>query len=275
MSDDRGAGPGIGDVLTCVERADGADSCSHASWIVRRHTIAAIMLTAPTTVTTVCLARIRSNDPPRTTLNKGAAMTDTYRPVSDLMHRIWISAILLGLLAAILGVVILVWPGPSIVVAAVVFGVYLVVSGITQVVLAFSLPVSAGSRFLSFISGVASVILGILAFRHFGEGYAVLLLAIWVGVGFIFRGVSVMASAISDKQLPGRGWAIFFGVVSTIAGVVVLAYPFDSIVTLALVVGIWLIVLGVVEVISGFGMRSDVKKVEKATGTGADRQAVA
>ena len=83
-----------------------------------------------------------------------------------------------------------------------------------------------------------------------------------------------MASAISDKQFPGRGWAIFFGVISLIAGVVVLAYPFDSIVTLALVVGIWLIVLGVVEVISGFGMRSDVKKVEKATGTGAVRQAV-
>ena len=201
-------------------------------------------------------------------------MTDTYRPASDLMHRIWISAILFGLLAVILGVVILVWPGPSIVVAAVLFGVYLVVSGITQVVLAFSLPVSAGSRFLNFISGVASVILGILAFRHFGEGYAILLLAIWIGVGFIFRGVSVMASAISDKQFPGRGWAIFFGVISIIAGVVVLAYPFDSIVTLALVVGIWLIVLGVVEVISGFGMRSDVKKVEKATGTGAVRQAV-
>ena len=96
-----------------------------------------------------------------------------------------------------------------------------------------------------------------------------LLLAIWIGVGFIFRGVSVMASAISDRQFPGRGWAIFFGVISLIAGVVVLAYPFDSIVTLALVVGIWLIVLGVVVVISGFGMRTDVKKVEKATGTGA------
>src|SRR4029078_11983653 len=158
---------------------------------------------------------------------------------------------------------------------SVVFVVCLVLSSITQVVLAFSLPVSAGSRFLSFVSGVASVILGILAFRSCGEGYAVLLLAIWVGVGFIFRGVSVMASAISDKQLPGRGWAIFFGVVSTIAGVVVLACPLYSIVTLALVVGIWLIVLGVMEVISGFGMRSDVKKVEKATGTGAVRQPAA
>ena len=43
----------------------------------------------------------------------------------------------------------------------------------------------------------------------------------------------------------------------------VLAFPFDSIVTLALVAGIWLIVLGVIEVVAGFSMRSDVKNVEK------------
>ena len=52
-----------------------------------------------------------------------------------------------------------------------------------------------------------------------------------------------------------------------LAGVVVLAYPFDSIVTLALVVGIWLIILGVAEVISAFGMRSDVKRLDNITGT--------
>lgn len=199
-------------------------------------------------------------------------MSDTPHPVSDLARRLWMSAILFGLLAVILGVVILAWPGPSIVVAAVLFGVYLVVSGVALVVLAFTLPVSAGSRFLNFISGVLSVILGILAFRHFGQGYAILLLAIWIGIGFIFRGVTAVASAVGDRGFPGRGWAIFFGVISTIAGVVVLAYPFDSIVTLALVVGIWLIILGVMEVISGFGMRSDAKKVEKVIGTGAGPQ---
>jgi uncharacterized membrane protein HdeD (DUF308 family) len=187
----------------------------------------------------------------------------TTHPAAGVAQRLWISAISLGLLAVILGVVILVWPGPSIVVAAVLFGVYLVVSGVALVFLAFGLPVSGGTRFLYFISGVASVILGILAFRHFGQGYAILLLAIWIAVGFIFRGVSAVAAAVSDKQFPGRGWAIFFGVISIIAGVVVLAYPFDSIVTLALVVGIWLIILGVIEIFSGFGMRSDAKKVEK------------
>ena len=36
---------------------------------------------------------------------------------------------------------------------------------------------------LSFVSGAASIILGVLAFRHFDEGYAFLLLAIWIAIG--------------------------------------------------------------------------------------------
>lgn len=200
-------------------------------------------------------------------------MTDTPRPISELTHRLWMTAIVFGVLAVILGAVILAWPGPSILVAAVLFGAYLVVSGLALVVLAFAVPASAGgSRFLSFITGALSVVLGILAFKHFGEGYAVLLLAIWIGVGFIFRGVTAVASAVSDRGFPGRGWVIFSGVISIIAGVVVLAYPFDSIVTLALVVGIWLIILGVMEVISGFGMRSDAKKVKSVLDPAGNRQ---
>ncbi len=194
-------------------------------------------------------------------------MSDNSPHTSNLMRGIWTSAILSGLLAVVLGIVILTWPQPSVVAAAALFGVYLVVSGIALVILAFSLPASGGSRFLNFISGVASIALGILAFRHFGEGYAVLLLAIWIATGFIIRGMFVTASAIGVPQFPGRGWAIFFGLITIIAGFVMLAYPFDSIETLTLVVGAWLVILGATEVISGFGMRSDVKKVEKMTGT--------
>ncbi|MDT5391442.1 MAG: hypothetical protein QOE04_5083, partial [Mycobacterium sp.] len=140
-------------------------------------------------------------------------MTDNPHPVSDLARRLCTSAILFGLLTVILGVALLVWPGPSILVAAGLFGVYLVMSGVAMVVLAFS-PISAGSRFLNFISGALSVILGILAFRHFGQGYAVLLLAIWIGIGFIFRGVTAVAFQFGDRGIPGRGWAIFFGIIS-------------------------------------------------------------
>jgi hypothetical protein len=46
-------------------------------------------------------------------------------------------------------------------------------------------------------------------------------------------------------QFPGRRLAIFFGFINTIASCVVVAYPFDSIETLARVVGAWLIILRV------------------------------
>ena len=110
--------------------------------------------------------------------------------------------------------------------AAIFFGAYLLVTGISQVVFAFSLHVSAGGRVLLFISGAAALILAVLCFRHFCRT-SILLLAIWIGVGFIFRGVATTVSAISDPTLPGRGWEIFIGVISLIAGVVVLASPFD------------------------------------------------
>lgn len=187
-------------------------------------------------------------------------------PVPSLLPHLWKSALVSGILSLIVGAVILAWPGISILAAAVAFGVYLLITGAAQVVFAFSLHVSAGSRILLFISGAASLILAVLAFRHFGQGYAVLLLAIWIGIGFIFRGVATTVSAISDPVLPGRAWSIFIGVISLLAGIVVLASPFDSIVTLAIVVGAWFVVIGVFEIVSSFGIR----KASKELGRGAD-----
>jgi len=178
-----------------------------------------------------------------------------------MLQHLWKSTLLSGILAVILGILVLAWPGKTIIVAAVFFGAYLLITGIAQVIFAFSLHVSAGGRVLLFISGAASLILAVLAFRHFGEGYALLLLAIWIGVGFIFRGVATTVSAISDPGMPGRGWEIFFGIISIIAGVVVMGSPLDSLAVLTLVVGIWLIILGVFEVISAFGIRKASKDV--------------
>jgi uncharacterized membrane protein HdeD (DUF308 family) len=180
-------------------------------------------------------------------------------PLPSLLPHLWKSTLVSGILSLILGILVLAWPGMSILAAAVWFGVYLLLIGIAQVVFAFSLHVTAGSRILLFISGAASLILAVLAFRHFGQGYAVLLLAIWIGVAFIFRGVATTVSAISDPMLPGRGWSIFVGVISLLAGIVVIASPFDSIITLAVVVGAWFVVIGVIEIASSFGIRKESK----------------
>ncbi|HEU0192326.1 MAG TPA: HdeD family acid-resistance protein [Mycobacterium sp.] len=176
-----------------------------------------------------------------------------------LLPHLWKSTLISGVLSLILGVLILERPGASILIAAILFGVYLLVTGIAEVIFAFSLPVaSAGARVLLFISGAASLVLAVLCFRHFHsdeEAVAVLLLAIWIGIGFIFRGVATTVSAISDPALPGRGWQIFMGVITLLAGIVTLASPLASLVVLALVVGIWLIVIGSLEIITAFKVR--------------------
>ena len=148
---------------------------------------------------------------------------ESHTPPAMLQH-LWKSALLSGLLAVILGILVLAWPGITIVVAAIFFGAYLLVTGFAQVLFAFSLHVSAGGRVLLFISGAAALILAVLCFRCLEN--SILLLAIWVGVGFIFRGVATAVSAISDPTLPGRWWQIFVGGISLVAGVVVLASPF-------------------------------------------------
>ena len=190
--------------------------------------------------------------------------TMTINAVSKLFPWLWKSTLTSGLLAVLLGALVLAWPGKSILAASVLFGVYLLVSGIAQVIFAFGLHVTASSRILLFLSGAASLILAVLSFRHFGEGYAVLLLAIWIAVGFIFRGVAMTGSAISEPGLPGRGWMIFAGVISLMAGMVVLAWPFDSIVILALVVGTWLVVIGVFEIVTALQVRKAGKTIAHA-----------
>jgi uncharacterized membrane protein HdeD (DUF308 family) len=185
----------------------------------------------------------------------------------SLLPHLWKSALISGVLAVALGAAVVAWPDISIAVAAIFFGAYLLLTGIEQVIFAFSLPVAASGRVLLFISGAASLVLAVLAFRHLYD--AVLLMAIWIAIGFIFRGVATTVSAISDPTLPGRGWNIFVGVISLIAGVVLLASPFTSMETLALVVGIWLIVIGVMEVVAAFGIRKTTNALDRTTGTSA------
>jgi uncharacterized membrane protein HdeD (DUF308 family) len=154
---------------------------------------------------------------------------------------------------------VLAWPGPSILVASTMFGVYLLVSGFAELFLAFTLPPSAATRVLLFLTGALSFVLAILSFRHFGDVYAILLLSLWIGIGFIFTGISENVVAINQRDLPGRGWYVVLGIMSVIAGGVMLAWPFDSIVVLTLVSGASLMVLGVIQIAQAFQIRSDTK----------------
>jgi uncharacterized membrane protein HdeD (DUF308 family) len=181
--------------------------------------------------------------------------------------QLWKSTLAWGVLTIVLGAVVLVWPGPTILVVSTIFGVYLLTSGLAELFLAFALPRSAATRVMLFVTGALSLVLAILSFRHFGDAYAVLLLSLWIGTGFTFLGISENAVALSERDLPGRGWYVVLGLMSVIAGGIVLVWPFDSIFVLTIVAGVSLVVLGLIRVVQAFQIRSDTKAARETLET--------
>ncbi|MFI7008750.1 HdeD family acid-resistance protein [Streptomyces sp. NPDC050145] len=182
-------------------------------------------------------------------------------PLGRLAHMAWQAVLLAGVAALILGVLVLVWPGASLWAAGVLFGVYLVVSGVFQLVTAFGTHVTTGLRVMAFISGAVSVLLGLFCFR--GAMQSILLLALWIGIGWLFRGITQTVAAASDPAMPARGWQAFLGVVSAMAGIVLIVSPFESVAVLTLVGGCWLVAMGVVEIVEAFMIRNRAKHIPR------------
>lgn len=167
----------------------------------------------------------------------------------------WWVVLVLGIISILAGGIFLVWPGKTIVVVAVFFGVWLIVTGIIQLVQGFNNELDTGSRVLAVIVGIISILLGILCFRG-GIANGVYILSLFIGFSFLFRGIWQLITGIQAKGMSGRGLIIFAGILGIIAGIIVLTVPLGSLVTLALIAGIWLIILGFIEVFWSFKIKS-------------------
>ena len=182
-------------------------------------------------------------------------------PLHALSQAAWQVVLLTGVASLVLGVLVLVWPGASLFAAGVLFGLYLLCSGVFQLVAAFGTHRTTSLRVLAFISGALSIMLGLFCFR--GPMQSTLLLALWIGIGWLIRGITQTLAAVHDASMPARGWQILLGVVTFVAGIVLIDSPFRSVAVLTLVGGIWLVAVGVVEIITAIRMRGRAQQVPR------------
>ena len=169
--------------------------------------------------------------------------------------RHWGWVLFFGIVTLLAGLFALFWPGRTIVVVAVLFGVQLVVAGIFRFIAALAADEeSGGARALLALLGVLSFIVGLYALRNVLVTIAAL--ALLLGIYWIVNGAVEVFAALSHKHMQSRGWTIFMGLLSVAAGVVVLVYPAISLATLAIVLGFWLLVYGIMEIVLAFRLRS-------------------
>ncbi|NEY35365.1 HdeD family acid-resistance protein [Streptomyces sp. PRKS01-65] len=183
-------------------------------------------------------------------------------PLHLLARAAWQTVLLTGAAALVLGVLVLVWPGASLLAAGVLFGLYLLISGVLQLAAAFGTHRTTSLRVLAFVSGAVSVLLGLFCFR--GPLRSVLLLALWIGIGWLFRGITHTVAAAHDPATPARGPQILLGVVTALAGAVLIVSPFESVAVLTVVGGCWLVAVGAVEILTALRIRGRARQVPRA-----------
>jgi uncharacterized membrane protein HdeD (DUF308 family) len=186
-------------------------------------------------------------------------------PLHQLARNTWELLLLIGIASVALGVIVLIWPGKTLLVAGVLFGIYLVVSGVGYMFAAFGSHTGAAMRVLSFLTGAVSLVLGFFCFRDRLE--SIMLLALWIGISWLFRGMTLFVAALSLDHLPGRGWQVLSGLIIIVGGGVMIISPYNSIAILTLVAGWWLIAIGIIDVISAFQVRSRAKHVAESLGS--------
>lgn len=184
---------------------------------------------------------------------------------ADMLARLgrhWGWFLVYGVITMLAGIAALAWPGITLLVLAVLFGVQLIVSGVFRFVAALaSEDLTGGTRVLLALLGVLSVIIGLWAVRH--VLLTLLALVVLLGIFWVVNGAIEIFTALSPHRMVDRGWTALMGLLSVVAGVIVLAYPGLSLVGLAAILGVWLLIFGAMEITAAFRIRQ--------TGRGASR----
>jgi len=163
----------------------------------------------------------------------------------------WQAMVFVGVVTVLLGLIIALHPGGSLNVLAVLLGVLLVIAGVFDLVRVFDR--SEPHRVWLGIAGLLLVVIGVVLIRHLN--LTVALVGLVIGITWIVQGLAELADAFSGGPGERRGWWIFFGLISLVAGIVVVAVPTTSVTVLAVLAGIWFIVMGLVEIVGGFMQR--------------------
>ena len=174
------------------------------------------------------------------------------------------SLILRGIVSILFGILVWIWPGISLLVLIILFGIFALVSGVFALAAAFQAHRSHRGWWLLAVSGVLCIAAGIIAFVWPGETAMVLLyvIAIWA----IVTGVSEIAAAFSAGRTAVDEWLLVIsGILSIIFGILLFVFPAVGLLALVWLVGIYAILYGIMLITSAFSISSFQKSVRGPT----------
>jgi uncharacterized membrane protein HdeD (DUF308 family) len=176
-------------------------------------------------------------------------MTNSASPASSALTS-WKSTMLAsGVTSIILGLVLIFWPGETLLIIAALLGIGLILLGLSRLVSAVSDRDRTGSqRWLRAGAGVLYVIAGIVVLANLHaslRAFAIIVALTWIiaGLSEVFAGRPPGESRLAP---------VVIGLLNVVFGLVLLFWPGPTVRVIAFVAGIWLLLLGVLQIILGY-----------------------
>lgn len=179
-------------------------------------------------------------------------MTDTVSAGKPAVNGIRTAIGISGIIALVIGILILVWPGRTAAGVTLILAIYAIAAGIVYVALGiFSKSLGGWSRVGNIVLGLLFIAAAIVAFLNIGVTTEVLAIfvAVFIGVAWIIEGV-VALTTLGDAG--SKGWSIFFAIVSILAGIFLVISPLWAAILLWVFVGAALVAFGIIQIVRAF-----------------------
>jgi uncharacterized membrane protein HdeD (DUF308 family) len=175
--------------------------------------------------------------------------------------------ILLGVLAIIVGIIALAWPGVTVLALVILFAIDAFIGAGLQLARAFG-GRAAGPVVGHLLLALASLAAGMIALTW--PGPTALVLVLVIGIWAFLGGCFELVAAFGSGETAGtRALFILAGLVSIAFGIVLFARPNVGAVTLALLFGLFSLVYGVSQITTGVELRRSGQTLDRVLGYAA------
>jgi uncharacterized membrane protein HdeD (DUF308 family) len=166
----------------------------------------------------------------------------------------WWVLLLRGLCAIGLGIMAIVWPGVTLVSMVFAFGIFAVIDGVLAIILGFKGEEDGTVWWTLVVMGVLAVLAGVIAFVQ--PGIALAMFLALVAAYAIVRGIFEIIAAIRLRKEIDDEWLLAIsGIASLVFGGLILYRPQEGLIAIAILLGAFLLAIGVLAVALSLRLR--------------------
>ena len=179
--------------------------------------------------------------------------------MKELFKRTTNSIIISSILACVVGFILIINPTMSIKTMGIIAAIYIILHGLTLIII----DIKATKYYIPFdgiLPGILSIIIGVILILK--PNILSILFVVSVGIWIALSSINSikMSLVLKNEDAP---WLLLLllGIIDLILGIIVVFNPFEASISIAVFIGIMLIIHSIVDIIDMIVIKRDVKKI--------------